>query len=105
MQHSLVSIITNAIEDIKGKDIVCFDVSHKTKMFDHVMICSAGSYVQVRAIANHVAEEVKRLGSSVKNIEGLDSAEWVLVDCIDVIVHVMLPPIRSYYYLEELWGH
>lgn len=102
--EKLKAIIIDALEDIKAKEITVINTAHKTKLFDAIVICSATSYTQTRSLAHHVATTVKAQGFSVQKTEGLEAAEWVLVDCIDIIVHIMLPPIRAYYNLEGLWN-
>ena len=93
-----------ALEDVKGRDIVVFNVRKMTALFDTVIIASGESNRQVRALANNVSEEVKKAGGKVSSIEGAQTGEWVLVDLGAVIVHVMQPAIRQYYNLEEIWG-
>lgn len=93
-----------ALEDIKGRDIVVFNVTKRTALFDKVIVASGDSNRQVRALANNVSEEVKKNGGHVLSIEGAQTGEWVLVDLGAVIVHVMQPAIRQYYNLEEIWG-
>lgn len=93
-----------ALEDIKGRDIVVFNVTKRTALFDKVIVASGDSNRQVRALANNVCEEVKKGGGHVLSTEGAQTGEWVLVDLGSVIVHVMQPAIRQYYNLEELWA-
>jgi ribosome-associated protein len=93
-----------ALEDIKGRDIVVFNVTKRTALFDKVIVASGESNRQVRALANNVCEEVKKGGGYVLSTEGAQTGEWVLVDLGAVIVHVMQPAIRQYYNLEEIWG-
>lgn len=93
-----------ALEDIKARDIVVFNVTKRTALFDKVIVASGDSNRQVRALANNVSEEVKKGGGHVLSIEGAQTGEWVLVDLGAVIVHVMQPAIRQYYNLEEIWG-
>lgn len=93
-----------ALEDIKGRDIVVFNVRKMTALFDKVIVASGESNRQVRALANNVCEEVKKAGGKVFSTEGAQTGEWVLVDLGAVIVHVMQPAIRQYYNLEEIWG-
>ena len=100
----LVKAAVDALEDIKGRDIVVLDVRGMTAMFDKVIVVSGDSTRQTKALANHVQEKAKALGATVHGVEGTDSGEWVLVDLGDVVVHVMQPAIRQYYNLEELWG-
>lgn len=95
--------IVAALEDIKARDIAAFDVTHLTALFDRVIIASADSARQTRALSVHVQERMKALGERVSGIEGEASAEWVLVDLGDVVVHIMQPAVRSHYNLEELW--
>ena len=93
-----------ALEDIKGRDIVVLDVRKMTTMFDWVIVASADSTRQSRALSNHLQEKMKALGARVHSVEGERSGEWVLVDLGSVIVHIMQPAVRQYYNLEELWA-
>jgi ribosome-associated protein len=102
--EKLAKIAVAALEDIKGRDIVVFNVKKMTALFDKVIIVSGDSNRQLRALANNVCEEVKKAGGSVFSTEGEQTGEWVLVDLGAVIVHVMQPAIRQYYNLEEIWG-
>jgi ribosome-associated protein len=102
--HKLQSVVINALEDIKAQDIAIFDTTHLTCVFDRVIIASASSNRQTRALANNVREKTKAAGGEVFSMEGEDTGEWVLVDLGDIIVHLMQPAIRQYYNLEEIWG-
>jgi len=93
-----------ALEDIKARDIEVFDVAHLTSMFDRVIIASAGSARQLRAVSSHLRERAKASGGQVYGVEGEDGGDWVLIDLGDIIVHIMQPAVRSHYNLEELWG-
>jgi ribosome-associated protein len=101
----LVKTIVDALEDIKGRDIVVLDVRRKTALFDKVIVVSGDSARQNKALANHVQEKAKALGATVHGVEGTDPGEWVLIDLGAVVVHVMQPAIRQHYNLEELWGN
>ena len=103
--RKLEQAIVSALEDIKARDIEIFDVRHLTSMFDQVIIATAESTRQTKALANHLRETVKELGSKVYGVEGEDSGEWVLVDLGDTVVHIMQPTVRENYNLEELWDH
>ncbi len=100
---ALTDIIIDALEDIKAKDIKVINVANITSVSDHVAIASADSNRQTRALAGNVMDKVREAGYTVYGSEGEDSGEWVLVDCGDVVVHIMQPAIREYYKLEELW--
>ena len=93
-----------ALEDIKARDIAAFDVTHLTALFDRVIIASADSARQGRALAGHVNERLKSLGERVYGTEGGPDSDWILVDLGDIVVHIMQPAAREYYNLEELWG-
>jgi ribosome-associated protein len=84
-----------ALEDIKARDIV---------VLDWVIVASADSNRQSRALANNVQEKMKALGTRVVSVEGERTGEWVLVDLGSIVVHIMQPATRQYYNLEELWA-
>ena len=97
--------VVAALEDIKARDIVVLKVGHLSPLFERIVIASADSTRQVKALADNVREKLKTLGYPVLSVEGEDSGEWVLVDLGAIVVHVMQPTIRQYYNLEELWDH
>jgi ribosome-associated protein len=93
-----------ALEDVKGRDIVVFNTSRLSTIFERVIIASGDSTRHVKALADSVEDKLKALGARVFGVEGGAEAEWVLVDLGDIVVHVMHPTVRSYYNLEEIWG-
>ena len=95
--------VVAALEDIKGRDIVVLKVAHLSPLFERMIIASADSTRQVKALADNVQEKLKAIGASVLSVEGEQTGEWVLVDLGAIVVHVMQPTIRHYYNLEELW--
>ena len=96
--------VVGALEDVKGRDIVVYNVARLSQMFERVVIASGDSTRQVKALADHVRERLKEVGAPAQGMEGGRNAEWVLVDLGDIVVHVMHPSVRSYYNLEEIWG-
>ncbi len=96
--------VVEALEDVKGRDIVVFNVAQQTAEFERVVIASGDSSRQVNALATSVQEKLKALGARVKGVEGKRNGDWALVDLGDIVVHVMHPAVRSHYNLEELWG-
>ncbi|HKU86204.1 MAG TPA: ribosome silencing factor [Casimicrobiaceae bacterium] len=100
----LQQVAVAALEDIKARDIAVFDVRKQTSLYDTLVIASADSNRQVKALANHVRDRLKEAGATILGTEGEDAGEWVLVDAGDIVVHVMQPAVRSYYNLEELWA-
>jgi len=93
-----------ALEDIKARDITVLDVRKLTSLYDTMIIATAESNRQVKALANHVREKLKESGVAIMGVEGEETGEWVLVDAGEIVVHIMQPEVRSYYNLEELWG-
>ncbi len=96
--------VVDALEDIKGYDIVVLNTAQLPSMFERVVIASGDSSRQVKALADNVEDKLRALGARVYGVEGASGAEWVLVDLGDVVVHIMHPTVRSYYNLEEIWG-
>ena len=96
--------VVEALEDVKGRDIMVFNVARQTAYFERVVIASGDSNRQVNALAARVQEKMKELGARVAGVEGRRGGEWLLVDLGDIVVHVMHPTVRSHYNLEELWG-
>jgi ribosome-associated protein len=102
--RKLQRTVVDALEDVKAQDIRVYNTTELTELFDRVVIASATSNRQGRALASRVRERVKELGGSVASVEGDDTGEWVLVDLGDIVVHIMQPSVRAYYNLEEIWG-
>lgn len=96
--------IVDSLEDIKAFDITVIDVRKKTTIADFMIIASANSNRQTKALARHLKDKLKEVGKNINNIEGDSDGEWVLVDLDDVLVHIMLPTSRAYYNLEQLWA-
>jgi ribosome-associated protein len=97
-------LVIAALEDIKAHDIQAIDVRKLTALFDWIIVASADSARQSKALARHVRDALKEAGSALVGTEGEDGGEWILVDAGDVVAHVMQPAVREYYSLEELWS-
>jgi ribosome-associated protein len=102
-KDELLKIATAALEDLKAQDILVLEAGKITSLFDYMIIASANSTRQTKALANHVREKVKAAGGKIYSVEGEQAGEWLLVDLGDVVVHIMQPAIREYYDLESLW--
>ncbi|MEO6929572.1 MAG: ribosome silencing factor [Casimicrobiaceae bacterium] len=100
----LVQAAIAALEDKKAHDIRACDVRKLTSLCDTLVIASGDSGRQVRALAQHVRDELKAVGAGIIGVEGEEGGDWVLVDGGDIVVHVMQPAVRAYYNLEELWA-
>jgi len=96
--------VIDAIEDIKGFDITVMDVRKLTSMTNYMIVASANSSRQAKAVADNVREKLKEKGFAIRGTEGEKEGEWVLVDLDDIVVHIMVPATRAYYNLEQLWG-
>jgi len=97
-------LVVDALEDIKGRDILVYNTARMPSMFERVVIASGDSTRQVKALADNVQRKMRESGSRVYGVEGEANGEWVLVDLGDVVVHIMHPTVRDFYNLEEVWG-
>jgi ribosome-associated protein len=104
MSEDLPAVVVAALEDVKGLDIVCLDVRGLTDVTDTLVVASGNTTRQVKALAENVIDRRRALGVRPIGVEGIDTAEWVLVDLGDLVLHVMLPATRAFYELEKLWS-
>jgi len=102
--EELSNLILDALEEIKGLDIIKLDVSEMTTVTDWMIVASGTSNRHVQALINNVSERAKAVGHRPLGIEGESGGEWVLLDLQDALVHVMLPKVREFYNLEKLWS-
>ena len=100
----LSQLVVNALDDMKGESITCIDVKKLTEITDYMVIATGRSNTHVKALADAVATKVKEAGVEVVGVEGKMQSEWVLVDVGDVVVHIMMAPVRALYNLEDLWN-
>ncbi|APY09963.1 ribosome silencing factor [Seonamhaeicola sp. S2-3] len=102
----LISVIISGIEDVKGQEINILDLRDiENTVCDYFIICEGNSNTQVNAIVNSVQKKVsKELKDRPWHTEGEDNAEWVLIDYVNVVVHVFQKHVREYYDIESLWG-
>lgn len=102
--QKLQRAVVDGLEDVKAQDIVVFDTEHLSALFERVIIASGTSNRQTKALAASVRDAVREAGFAKPRIEGEGNGEWIIVDCNQVVVHIMQPNFRQYYHLEELWG-
>ncbi len=95
--------VVAALEDIKATDITVINTGKRSSLFDRMVIASGKSNRQTRALADNVAVKLKEMGEEIHGREGDETGDWVLIDLGEVIVHIMVPAVRAYYNLEELW--
>ncbi|PKP51637.1 MAG: ribosome silencing factor [Bacteroidetes bacterium HGW-Bacteroidetes-1] len=104
--EEIQQVVVNTMLEKQGKDIVSLNLKKiHTAVTDYFVICHGNSHTQVDAIANHILDEVhKKCGVKPYNKEGFENSEWILIDYVDVVVHVFLDSTRSFYQLEKLWA-
>ena len=95
--------VLSALEDIKAFDIVSIDIRKQSFIADYIIIASANSSKQAKALADNIKDKMQKINIPLIGIEGESGSEWVLVDLGDIIIHIMTPTIRVHYNLEELW--
>lgn len=100
----LETLAVDALEDIKGRDIIIVNTTKVSQMFERIVLASGDSNRQVRSLARSVADKVREAGGEVLSVEGEEMGEWVLVDLGPVVVHIMQPAVRMHFDLEGLWG-
>jgi ribosome-associated protein len=100
----LADKISEHIFSKKGYDVVQLDLRKLTPIADYFIICSADSDTQVKAIADEVDSKLSEDGIKSWHIEGYRALNWILIDYVDVVVHIFKKEAREYYKLEKLWG-
>lgn len=98
------ALIAKVLDDNKAEEIVNIDLINKCSFADYMVVASGRSQRHVAALADHVADALKKAGMPVYNIEGKDSADWVLIDAGDVVVHLFRPEVRQFYNIEKMWA-
>ena len=102
--NQLRALVIDALEEGKAKDIEILDIRKLTDIADYMVVCTATSNRHSRSVAERVAVSAKANGVIPLSVEGNDTGEWVLIDLVDIIVHVMLKETREFYSLEKLWS-
>lgn len=101
---ALHSLVIQSLDDDQAQEIVTIPLEGKSSIADHMVVASGRSSRQVASMAQKLAEKIKQeFGKSVR-VEGLPTADWVLIDADDVIVHLFRPEVRTFYNLERMWA-
>ncbi len=103
MMNEALKIAVKAVDDKKAMDIVALDISSVASFADCFLLCSGDSQRQIQAIADEVEQQMSAQGFRPAHIEGYNNAEWILLDYLDLVVHVFSKQARAYYDLERLW--
>ena len=99
----LHALVLQSLDDDQAQEVVTIPLEGKSSIADHMVVASGRSSRQVAAMAQKLAERIKKAGRHAR-IEGLPAADWVLIDAEDVIVHLFRPEVRSFYNLERMWS-
>lgn len=102
--EALCDITLRLLDDRLGKDLVALDVRGISSFADYMIIVTGTSSRHVKTLAEHLIEETKAMGIDRLGVEGMESLDWVLIDLVDLVVHVMRDEVRRYYDLERLWS-
>jgi len=102
--RELADRVVQVALDRLGEDVVAIDLRGVSGLADFFVLVTANSTVHARALAEGIADRTKADGEPVHHIEGLEHGQWVLLDYIDVVVHILLSEVRRFYGFERLWG-
>lgn len=100
----LVKLVEACLEDNKAENAVSIDLAGKSDIADYMVVASGRSQRHVAAVAGYLCEMLKAQGISRVDVEGTQSADWVLIDAGDIVIHLFRPEVRDYYNLEKMWG-
>lgn len=100
---NLKNIIVSALDDAKGNEVTVIDVTHLTQVTDFMIVVSGTSNRHIQTIAETSYKQASEKGYNKMGMEGLGKSEWVVVDFLDVVLHVMSPSAREHYNIEGLW--
>jgi len=101
--NEALRIAVNAADDKKANDLVILDVSKVTSFANYFLLCTGDSSRQMQAIADEVEKQLREAGIRPSHVEGYQNSEWILLDCMDLVVHIFSKNARAFYDLERLW--
>ncbi len=101
----LLKVVLASLDESKAEDLVSIDLEGKSSLGDYMVIASGRSSRHVSSVAEKLVTKLKEAGFGHSRVEGLKSADWVLIDASDVIVHIFRPEVRDFYNLEKIWVH
>ena len=102
--EALHSLVMQSLDDDQALEVVSIPLAGKSAIADHMVIASGRSTRQVASMADKLADKIKQQFGRIARIEGLPTADWVLIDADDVIVHLFRPEVRTFYNLERMWA-
>ncbi|MDX2183151.1 MAG: ribosome silencing factor [Gemmatimonadaceae bacterium] len=101
---ALARVLATACDDAKAEDITVLRVGDVSDIADWFLVASGTSDTHVRSTADRLVEAARKAGHKVHHVEGTETGKWVVLDFVDVIVHLFTPTLRTYYQLERLWS-
>lgn len=101
-ENEILTLIEKVLDDNKAQDVTVIDLRGKTSIAEHMVVASGTSNRHVAAMADKLLESLKKAGLKA-TAEGMEKADWVLIDAFDVIVHIFRPEVRAFYNLEKMW--
>jgi len=102
-ENPVLETVLRSLDNSKAENIVPIDIQGKSAIADHMVVASGRSHRHVAAVAEHLLKALKDAGYGNARVEGLSSADWVLIDAGDVVVHIFRPEVREFYNLEKMW--
>lgn len=100
----MIDTVLQSLDDAKAEQVVAIDIRGKSALADHMVIASGRSHRHVAAVADQLVKALKEKGFGTPRVEGLTTADWVLVDAGDVVVHIFRPEVREFYNIEKMWA-
>ena len=101
--EEILRLVLARLDDMKAEDILTIDLRDKSSIGDYMVVSSGRSQRHVGSVADRVVEDLRKVGVAAR-VEGVPHCDWVLIDAIDVIVHVFRPEVRAFYDLEKMWS-
>ena len=102
--EQLSQFIAELTLEKKAEQVVIMDLREITSITDYFVVCSGDSDIQVKAIFEHISEQLEQKDIKIWHVEGYHAANWILMDLVDVVIHIFKPEVREHYALERLWG-
>ena len=102
--NEIRDLVLQSLDDDKGLDITQIPLAGKSSIADYLIIASGSSGRQISAMCDHVEEKLKKAGASIYGREGKSQGDWIVIDALDVVVHLFRPEVRDFYQLEKMWS-
>lgn len=97
-------LVLQSLDDDKGLDITHIPLAGKSSIADYMIIASGSSGRQIAAMCDHVEEKLKKAGAEIFGREGKNQGDWIVIDALDVVIHLFRPEVRDFYSLEKMWS-